>query len=243
MVGYKRKAATGVGWVRTSRGKTSYAGPARTRVRARVVPGYTRTAGFYGRYSGRNAELKFFDGTKTATVMGSSGTIFDDSLNEIVQGVTESNRIGRKCTIRSLHMRGSIVKPVSADITVGADRVRIIVYLDKQANGATAAITDIVESASTGSFLNLANSGRFRMIYDKIMTFNTLAAAGDGTANDLVERGMHWAFNWKCMLPIEFSSTTGAIGEIKSNNIGVLCFSDNNASTFAYNWRIRFSDQ
>ncbi len=237
-----------------SRARAFYAQSVRQAYKRRAVTGaargYLRTGGLYGRYGasvavrGRRAtaEYKFFDTTKATTTATTAGVIFDDSLNEIPQGVTESTRVSRKCVIKSLSMRGNydILSATSANQT--SDVLRIIVYMDKQTNGQTAAVSDILETAKYNSFRNLSNSGRFKVLMDKSYGISALSGQGDGTTFAFGEVARAWNFHKRCNIPIEFSDTSGAIGTIRSNNIGVLAISKAGAVKFDYIARVRFSD-
>lgn len=196
-----------------------------------------------------NGELKFFDTLKALTVVAETGTILDDSVNHIVQGVGEENRVGRKCTIQSVHFRGTVTNQVGTGLGTIKNSVRIIVYLDKQANGATAAVSDILEDVTAlngyNSFRNLANSGRFRVLFDrrKQLIIPAVAQTAAGTFSSYVNE-WSWAFNKSIVFPVEFSGANGTIDEIRSNNIGVLaiCSDSDNPPQVNYTCRLRFSD-
>ncbi len=203
-----------------------------------------RAGGYYGRYADRAGELKFHDVELDDAVVSGTGTV-TATINIIPQGVTEVQRIGRKCTLRNMGWRYSIELPESdAQATPPeSDSVRMILFIDKQANGATATVTDLLETAAIQSFRNLANSGRFTFLCDKLhnMNYNNLASDGAGLVSAGRSRFEHTFFT-KLDLPIEFSSTTGAIGEIRSNNLGVLLISSATVARFDSSIRIRFSD-
>lgn len=200
--------------------------------------GYDRTSGYYGRFSTPGGENKFFDTTVGVATIGTGGTIFSSSLNLIPQGTTESSRIGRKCTVRSLSINGSFFLPGTVTAADGSDVFRLIIYLDKQCNGAAATVTDILETANIYSFNNLANSGRFRILKTKKVSMS--ATAGNGTSS--MEKQQFFSFTLNLNLPLEFSSTTGALTEIRSNNLGVLAISQDGKCQMAFTTRIRFSD-
>ncbi len=209
----------------------------------RFRPGYNRTAGYYGRYAG-GGELKFHDVDLDDAVIAAGGTI-TASVNLIPQGVTEVQRIGRKCTIKSINWRMSLnLAEQDAQATPeSGDTVRIIMYIDKQCNGATAAVLDVLESADFQSFNNLSNKSRFRTLMDRTITLNfaTLASDGAGVVSS-TDMFIDQQFYKKCNIPIEFDATTGAITEIRSNNIGVLLISRAGVSIFNSKIRLRFSD-
>ncbi len=209
------------------------------------IPGVDRTGGYYGRYTGRSGELKFHDVDLDDGSIAGAGTI-TATINIIPQGVTEVQRVGRKCTIKSVNWKYRCEIPEVDAVATPAtgDTARIILFLDKQANGATAAVLDVLETASFQSFRNLANSGRFNILMDKVVTLNYSGMASDGAGvvsqAKVIREG---SFYKSCNIPIEFSSTTGAIGEIRSNNLSVLLISSDGVMVFTSKFRLRFSDQ
>ncbi len=217
----------------------------RRRVARRAfIPGIDRTGGFYGRYAGANAELKFHDFDLDISPVTSAGTI-TASLNLIAQGVTESTRVGRKCTIKSISIYYQLTLPESdaAATPAGSDTLRLIVFNDKQCNGATATILGILETANVRDHRNLANQGRFNIFYDKLhnIAYNGMASDGAG----LVSQGnVVKNFRWgkKCTIPLEFDNTTGAVTEIRSNNLGIILISNQGTVVFNGKIRLRFSD-
>ncbi len=215
--------------------------------KSRFRKGYNRTGGYYGRFSGPKAELKFHDVDLDDATINTAGDI-TASINLIAQGTTESQRIGRKCVIRSIgwhFMISLLIEQDQADIG-GGDVLRIIMYLDKQCNGATAVVSTVAGILATplyDSFNNLSNKSRFRTLMDRTYDLNRQVAGTDG-ANTVGSPAlfMHDTFYKKCNIPLEFSSTTGAITEIRSNNIGVLLISRSNLAAIEGRIRLRFSD-
>lgn len=195
-------------------------------------------------YRGGGGELKFHDFTLNDAVVAAGGVI-TATINVIPQGISEVQRIGRKCTVTNVHWRYNYSLPeLDAVVTPGPiDFLRVILYQDKQANGATAATTDILEAADIYSFRNLANSGRFNILMDKVhpMSYTTLASDGAGVVSSAgVTR---WAtFNKKCSIPLEFSGADGTIDEIRSNNLGVLLICPTGTIGFFSKFRLRFTD-
>lgn len=209
--------------------------------------GFNRTGGYYGRYSGPSPELKFFDSVLADSTLAQNGTIFP-SINLIEQGITESSRIGRRCTIVQINWRFRLsLAAVDAVAVPGfGQSFRILMYVDKQTNGATAAITDILEFDHWLSFRNLANTSRFQILYDRTtrLDYKTLASDGAGVVSS-AQVFADKTFFKKCHIPLEFDGTSGAITEIRSNNIGVLIMTAENTTTSGINGRLRlrFSDK
>ncbi len=217
--------------------------PAMARKRRRTVPrvGTYRTGGFYGRYSGKTQELKFHDVDQNDAVISATGSV-STSWNLIAQGVTESQRVGRKCTLRSINWRGTLGMSSTTDFDNTSDVARIMLVLDKQANGAVPAVLDILETALFQSFNNLSNSARFVTLFDRRFDMNCQGGQGNGTTFESVERKKTFSMYKKCNIPIEFSSTTGAITEIRSNNLIMLTISESGLARLDSKVRLRFSD-
>jgi len=214
-----------------------------------IVPvrtGLSRTGGFYGRYGesarrmGMKPELKFLDTGIVAALVDSTAEIpSGGQVCLIPQGDTESTRDGRQCTIESIVGRGSLLFAPGAG-TSPATVVYLYVIQDTQCNGAAAAVGDVFTGTNFATaFHNLANSKRFIVLKKLIVTMNS--TCGVTTAYGPTIRPINFAI--KKNIPMEYSSTTGAIGEIKSNNVFYMVGSDGNSDdlvTFTMNTRIRF---
>ncbi len=212
------------------------------------MPGRTRRVGFYGRYAGgQTTELKFHDVDVNQVAANLSGGVIlpntgptSFSLNNIAQAVGESNRIGRKCTIKSISWKGQLLLVQIAGAGLGAgETIRMMLILDKQCNGTNATVTGVLETADWNSFNNLVNKGRFRTLYEQTFTMSHLAAAGDGAANDSAQFNQGFTFFKNCDIPIEFNNTTGALAEIRSNNLFVLMISRNVGLTVVLDSKVR----
>ncbi len=186
-------------------------------------------------------ELKFHDVDLNDALIASTGDV-TATINIIAQGVTESQRVGRKCTIRHIGWRFELRLPTQTAGANASDVARVLMYIDKQANTATAAVTDILESADYQSFNNLSNKGRFRTLMDRTYDLNSESGGGDGTTEDYGQVIQTDTFFKKVNIPIEFNAGAGAITEITSNNIGVLLISRSGLTAFASKIRLRFSD-
>ncbi len=194
---------------------------------------------------GRGMELKFHDLDVDDVLIAANGNIAEDSVLTIAQGTTESTRLGRKITIKNVFWRFKMtLQAIDAGTPQFAETVRVILYLDKQCNGATAVVaTDagILASDNFQSFNNLSNKSRFKILMDR--EYNLNPQAGGGT--DTGQFGLADTLFHKCSIPVEYDSsvTTGAITSMRSNNIGVLLLSDQgNVVAFESKMRVRFTD-
>lgn len=214
----------------------------RRKTPSKYVPGKDRTVGFYGRYDRvSESESKFFDGSKAVITVTTGGLILDDSINEIVQGTSEKERIGRKCVINQIAIRGRVRLPAQTDELQADETIRLIVYQDKQTNGAAATVTQILESAAWNSFNNLANSQRFRILHTEWFDLNSQAGGGPVGTDTSQSYAKYFEFYKKCNIPLEFDSTAGAITELRSNNVGILAIGFRGNAQIEYRWRVRFT--
>ena len=87
----------------------------------------------------------------------------------------------------------------------------------------------------------MANSERFKILKKFVYEFASGAGVSGAYARGV--RNMDWYA--KLNLPVEYSSTTGAITEIKSNNIFLLASTANQTDdeiTVTATCRLRFTD-
>lgn len=183
-------------------------------------------------------ELKFFDTALSFLFDTTREVPATGQLALIPQGDTESTRDGRQAVIKSVQIRGVITLTPGA-LAQATCVCYMYLVLDTQTNGAAAAITDVFTSnVMSSNLLQLNNSGRFRILKKWIWKF--APTAGVTTAwNDMV---VPVEFYKRCNIPMDWNSTTGAITEIRSNNI-FLCAGGSAADdvpTFAGNARVRF---
>lgn len=243
---YKRKAPSSIAktYAKSKRAK-GQVGPGIALLKGRVAKGYTRRGGFYGRFPPSGNEVKFFDTQVSFTVDTTGEVPTSGQLCLVPQGVTESTRVGRKMVIKSLTMHGQMFTTYGVAASANSTgTTSVYLVLDKQANGAAAAITDIFTSnVVPTSVRNMAYSERFVIL--KKWEHAWYPSAGVSAAFADTSRVIK--FYKKLEIPVEFSSTTGAITEIKSNNLFLCGGASGNGAiddtvTFAATCRIRFSD-
>lgn len=195
-----------------------------------------------GRYQ-KTSELKFFD-TALSFLVDTTGEVpATGQLTLIPQGVTESTRIGRRCTIKSIQIRGTAVWNPAAG-NVGATISYIYLVWDKQCNGAAASVTDVLTSNLMSTALaNLENSDRFIIL--KRFVIPQQSEAGVNGAFSINQFPID--YYRKCNIPIDFdsSASTGALTTIKSNNLFLLAGSEavtDDLVSVNGTCRLRFSD-
>jgi len=230
--------------------------------------GVVRTGGAYDRFgsSSRGEELKYLD--LVQAVVGVNTTGYLASLNPVAQGTGAQNRIGRKITIKSLQMKMGLLLGGSTSTGSTSEVFRVLLVWDKQCNGVLATRDDILgPSATYQSFQYLENGDRFKILRDNKYTLvkaagvsvqaaytelpGTAAVPNGGgftspaTTSFWSEARRDINYYVKLNMPIEFSSTTGAITEVRSNNLLVLVIPEHGVgsdSILSYTSRIRYED-
>jgi len=201
----------------------------------------------YGGPGVTRPEKKFLDNDLIDAIISSASAGVIASLNVLPQGIGAQERIGRKVTITKLKIRYRLFLNTQQNATTLAsdDTVRVIIYIDKQANGATALGSDILrDNTDYHSYRLLSNVGRFVILQDRTDTLHFSSTGYDTVSTQFNQAGgnLYFKFNKTMNLPIEFSGVTGAITEIQSNNIGMLLISSNGLAGMNGKSRIRYAD-
>ena len=203
----------------TQRGR--YAGRGRYKRRYSAVPRYRKWG---SDRPGRvppvaTRESKAFDTDVFFSIDATGEVPATGQLVLIPQGALAQNRVGRKVTVTSVWLKGTLLYVPVAD-TEGAGTAVIKIMLDKQANGtATNAAGPWTNTDFVKAFPNLDTRQRFRTL--KSIPFTIRAGSGIQGA---FGRDCHLVDEYvKCNIPIMYNGANGVIGEIESNNIFLMC--------------------
>lgn len=157
----------------------------------------------------------------------------------IAQGVSVEQRVGKKAVYKSLQMRGNFNAGTAGTVS---DVAALIVY-DRKPTAALPAITDILVSANSRSFLNDVNSDRFQIVrrIDHTLIGNVTTPATGAEAFNLDEY-----IDLK-KRPVEFGAAgTGAIGDISKGALYLVTVGNlaagTGAGSLAVGFRTRFID-
>lgn len=154
------------------------------------------------------------------------------SLLQIAQGTTKNNRIGNKLLLYQIRGKLTFLLNQEAIAGVPNDVVRFILYKDNQANGAAATTNEILDTAINGT-VNIQSMqamdfvDRITIIKDRYFTLNPLYGVEGASSGAVL---LHMKFSHKCRAEIRYSSTTGAITEVQSDNYGIMLVSQNAAT-------------
>lgn len=183
-------------------------------------------------------EVKFFDTALNFNCDATGEVPATGQLALIPQGDSGSTRDGRQCILKSVQIRANATFAPAAAASA-ATTAHICLVLDKQANGAAASVTDVFTSDNmTSNLINLDNSDRFVILKRWTLTFNVGAGVTTAYNNSIYPIEFYKKLN----IPMNFSSTTGAIGEIKSNNLFLIAgASTDDLVSVVGNCRLRFT--
>jgi len=121
-----------------------------------------RTGGWRG-VPGRRGELKYVDTNFTST-FNATGSLF--LVNGLQPGTGASQRIGKKCTMKSIQLRMCIGAGI-AGANVFRGMCRVMFIYDKQTNATAPTVAQILEATTADSPMNMDNRDRFTVLYDR----------------------------------------------------------------------------
>ena len=190
-------------------------------------------------FVGMAGEAKYVDIANAAYVCDTTGQRTHISI--VPQGTTVNTRVGRKCELKYVQIRGSALAGTTGTVATWA------AYLvwDEQPNKVLAAVTDILDAASSSSLPKRENVQRFKILRKWSGCFSgnvTTPAAGDvSTRLDeyvRLPKGL-------VVVPTT-ADTTGVIADIITGALIWLTVGDNAAGTGAASigctMRVGFSD-
>jgi hypothetical protein len=161
----------------------------------------------------KGGESKFVDQLSQATILTPSDSSFiaPKLINGIASGSSASQRIGRKVTVTKVSARGTWRMNAAS---TGGSPLRVVIFYDKQSNGALATETDMMNEDTYHSFNNLSNRDRFVVLADVFTDPISLNANANSHT---------WKVNWKGSLEMVFNQgTDSSIGSIQSGAIYIM---------------------
>lgn len=115
-----------------------------------------------------NSELHYHDNTSIDQYrLNNAGSV--SILSNPSQGDTNATRTGNSILTKSLFLRFTYL----SDGDVTQTYIRVIIFMDKEQNNATAAVTDVLQEATINSPLKIGNGKRFKVLKDNLVTLNT----------------------------------------------------------------------
>lgn len=190
---------------------------------------FPRTAGAF--FAGENkywdvhrsrVDIPACNTTNLVTALTTSPDVYQ-TLFSPVPGSGVNNREGRRCAVKKIRIVGSIEYPGQSGQNQYDDSilVRIVLFLDQQANASTPGLSDIYRTAPipVGTFaairqpISLANIGRFRVLKDKLYKFDNYQTIGLTSSFVQMPQVIPFKFSIKFKKPLIFlfNQTAGSL--------------------------------
>lgn len=198
-----------------------------------------------------NQERKFIDYSVTYSPVTDTMAFMDDTtalcLNGVAQNDDYNNRIGRRITVKSVHVRGYLFRDdvESATNPNGDEIFRIMLVLDTQANNAQGTSTNITSKVNTFRVLEFVD--RYKVLKDKTMRaiqYNNAVEAAN--LFDTATTQIPFKMNYTCNVDVHFSTTGATIAAIVDNAFHLLTCNLGGTSqgtwSIVYTSRVRYVD-
>lgn len=133
-------------------------------------------------------------------------TVYNVPEFTILQGITDSTRIGNRITLQSVELAG-VISSGASSVT------RMYLVLDKQSNGATATAADVFDGGGPGfmnGFRNADNLGRFTILSNRLVTAAQVA------------EDRYFSVSTRRPLAIHYDANAGAITDLTGNHLLVM---------------------
>ncbi len=177
------------------------------------------------------------------------------TLSGVTEGNGQSERIGRKYSIHSIHLKGQVwINHVESMAGPPGDRqVRLVLVWDKQTNGAafTPSSVMLAPDEEINGFRNLENTKRFRVLWDEVIDLPQLGLSQSAVnAHDTGTRSVCFkkSIQFKTPIQVTCTGTTNGVSSISDNNINLMaCESDKHSAgdtrtlNLNYNCRLRYT--
>lgn len=179
------------------------------------------------------AEKKWYDSLNSGLSPVVAGAFAISSAVTIDDGTEDFERVGAKINITAVqyHLEASLDAAET-----GSNLLRVILFCDKQSNGAAPTVTNILQNADFLSFRNLDNLQRFDILDDTILELNASAGVSGTLIGDSVYKGIYKKVDYVA------SYASAAATTPLTNNIGVLVLGKNTNGTYSLRTRVRFTD-
>jgi len=182
----------------------------------------------------KNIELKKCDVIQASTVISNTGSSLS-TLTNIIQGTGEfENRIGTQINPTSIQIRCNFL---SNTAILNASRVRMMVFWDRQSNGAvspltSAGISSLLDNSIitdlTMSPLNYDDIQRFTVLYDKVWNLNPQVST---SATTLIPMSKFMKKKLKLSRLVKFTGAGPVIPY--TNSLVIAWFANNNGGSSA----------
>lgn len=159
----------------------------------------------------RVVEQKYFAVNTGNIASTTGGTVTSLGSFSIVQGTGDNQRTGNNIRISDLTFRGVVSDTVANDI-------RVIIFYDRQANGAACVSGDVLNTSTVFATYNTnqvigAGGTRIKIVYDWTYAINPAGTIRHEVAKKFIKNAKAIA---------RYTGTAGTVSDILENNLQVL---------------------
>lgn len=203
--------------------------------------GFIRKTGAYGLRGAGGIEKKYLDLALINGTIPTTGVVIP-SLNLVGQGAGSNERIGNKITIRNINIRWWFtIDNVSGFCP--STCMRFIVYVDKQCNGTSANVNEILSTNDYASFRNMDTVDRFQILTDKYVVMEPKGYGSTVGGTTFPTDGLQFRkFAWKGALGINYNAVGTSITGVRSNNVGCVLIASTTTGNVNFMSRIKYTD-
>lgn len=173
-----------------------------------------------------NSEEHYIDIASNATYNNAGSIVY---LSSVAVGDTDVTRTGNKVLFKDIVFRFNLYGSSGSLNTT----TRVILFIDKECDGATPNVTDLLMSASPLSPININFSKRFVILKTWLITFSS---SGKNDYSNKCYKVLNFHGNW--------DGTSNVIADAKENQLFALFISDTAVNNPGYSMysRIKFYD-
>lgn len=183
-------------------------------------------------------ELKWVEYFNIAAIAASASFV-GALVNDPLQGTNESERIGRR--IQMVYLDVKFIYVPNALSTLD-QLLRVIIFIDRQANGTTPSTASLVANSSTASQTIIShryesNRDRYRFLHDQVYTSNY-------NGESIIKRHFTIPLSGRDSKVTFSTLSAGTVADINTNSMWVYFVTDQSANqpTFSLSTRLRFYD-
>lgn len=219
-----------------------------------------RTAG----YLGSGSEYKFVDTYVLSEAISNQQTMTSGMVDPVIEGCISAakggsgpnDRNGRKYTLTSAFVTGSILEPGRAgDGGIVSPICFVALVLDQMTNGAQCNSQDIYKNPAgdlvsedanilTGTPLrNLENTSRFRVLATKQIIFPAHTLVSTSSPGNVGGYRMPFTLQWKGQIPVHMKDDESSVSSVVDNSLHLVAFTNDEAidgPLISYAARVRF---
>lgn len=211
----------------------------RSAKRIKTASGLVRSTGqstIFAKAPGR-VELKYDDGGSAVFSVLTAGALV--LLSTIPNGTGPSERVGRAITYHDITVNYKVQPRNDTDL----GGIRVLLVYDRQTNGVSPVITDIMTATNTLALYNANNRSRFKILYDRThSSYYEATVAGAGGRQSAPVHVINKNISLKG-LRAHFLNIGAGIADIESGAIYMVVLTDiNDANDFTETNRIQYTD-